>query len=70
MIDTIYYENSISEHDRTKEIMKRFPKAFSIPCENHKEIFNPKGQNFRLQKKKPSLILAEKKDMIILWFAC
>jgi len=62
MIDTIYYENSISEHERTKEIMKRFPKAFSIPCENHKEIFNPKGQNFRLQKKKPSLILAEKKD--------
>ena len=61
MIDTIYYEESISEHPRAQEIMKRFPKALQIPCQNHKEIFNPGGQNFRIQKKKPSLILAEKK---------
>lgn len=61
MIDTIYYEESITEHPRVQEIMKRFPKALRIPCQNHKEIFNPGGQNFRIQKKKPSLILAEKK---------
>ena len=60
MIDVIYHENSITEHPRTREIMERFPKASRISCENHKEIFNPSGQNFRLQKKKPSLILAEK----------
>ena len=62
MIDTIYYEDSITNHPRAQKIMNRFTNAFRIPCENHKEIFNPKGQNFRLQKKKPSLILAEKKD--------
>ena len=60
MIDTIYIEESIAGHPRTKEILLRFPKATSISCSNYKEIFNPSGQNFRLQKKKPSLILAEK----------
>ncbi len=61
MIDLIYHEHEISEHPRAQDIMTRFPKAAQIPCENHKEIFNPTGQNFRIQKKKPSLILAHKK---------
>ena len=60
MIDTIYIEESIAGHPRTKEILLRFPQATPISCSNYKEIFNPSGQNFRLQKKKPSLILAEK----------
>ena len=61
MIDSIYFEESIAQHPRTKEFFKRFPQATQIPCSNYKEVFNPSGQNFRLQKKNPALVLAEKK---------
>ena len=66
MIDQIYYESSVNRHPRALEIMERFSKASLIECENHKEIFNLTGQNFRLQKKKPALILAEKKGNLSL----
>ena len=61
MIEVIYIEDSIAQHPRTLAILERFPHATPIPCQNYKEVFNPAGQNFRLQKKKPALILAEKK---------
>ena len=61
MIDSIYFEESIAQHPRTQELLQRYPQATQIPCGNYKEVFNPSGQNFRLQKKKPALILAEKK---------
>lgn len=60
MIDTIYIEEAVSDHPRTKQILGRFPKAVKIPCGRYSEIFNPKAQNFRLQKKNPALILAQK----------
>ncbi len=60
MIDTIYIEEAVFEHPRTKSILDRFPKARQIKCERYGEVFNPKAQNFRLQKQNPSLILAEK----------
>ena len=52
MIDTIYFEEKVAEHPRTISFFKRFPQADRIPCSHYKEIFNPSGQNFRLQKKK------------------
>ena len=61
MIDSIYFEEGVAQHPRTKEFFERFPQATQIPCSNYKEVFNPSGQNFRLQKKNPALILAEKK---------
>lgn len=60
MIDTIYIEESIQQHPRVKDILARFPVARNIICERYGEVFNPKAQNFRLQKQKPALILAEK----------
>ncbi len=66
MIEVIYFEESIAEHPRTKNILERYPKATRIPCSNYKEVFNPRGQNFRLQKKKPSLILAKKEGNFVL----
>jgi spore photoproduct lyase len=60
VIDTIYSEDVISEHPKALEIFKRFPNASVIPCDSYKEVFNPSSQNFRLQKNKPSLILAKK----------
>lgn len=59
-ITRIYIESSIREHPRVKEICQRFPKAILIDCERYGEVFNPKSQNFRLQKQQPALILAEK----------
>ena len=60
MIDTLYIEENIRQHQRTLEICERFPKVRQIICERYGEVFNPKAQNFRLQKQKPALILAEK----------
>lgn len=60
MIDTIYIEASVRDHPRTRDICSRFPAADIIPCERYGEVFNRKAQNFRLQKKRPALILAEK----------
>ena len=56
MIDTIYLENSVASYDRVKSITRRFPEAVRVPCERYQEVFNPKAQNFRLQKKRPALI--------------
>ncbi len=60
MIETIYIETNILGHERARKICDRFPAARRITCDRYSEIFNPKAQNFRLQKRKPSLILAEK----------
>ncbi len=60
MIETIYIEENIRQHPRAKEILARFPNARNISCGRYGEVFNPKAQNFRLQKQKPALILAEK----------
>ena len=59
MIDQIYFEEEIEDHPRTQEFFARFPKATLTPCLHYKEVFNPVGQNFRLQKQKPGLILAK-----------
>ena len=61
MIEQIYYEDDLEEHPRTQDFFRRFPQASKISCNHYKEIFNPSGQNFRLQKKKPSLILAKQR---------
>lgn len=60
MIDTIYIEEALLGHPRVGEILACFPKANRISCHRYGEVFNPKAQNFRLQKKRPALILAEK----------
>jgi len=60
MIETIYIEEAILQHPRVLDIMARFPQARKIICGRYGEVFNPKAQNFRLQKQQPALILAEK----------
>lgn len=60
MIDTLYIEENLLEHPRALSILDRFPKARRIVCRRYGEVFNPKAQNFRLQKQQPALILAEK----------
>lgn len=60
MINTLYIEENVRHHPRTLTICERFPQARKIICERYGEVFNPKAQNFRLQKKNPALMLAEK----------
>ena len=42
-----------------------FPQARLISCKHYKEVFNPAGQSFRLQKKKPALILAKQTGKLV-----
>lgn len=60
MFERIYVEKAVSDHFRTKKILERFPKATVIECESYREVFNRRGQNFRLQKRSPQLMLAQK----------
>lgn len=60
LIKKIYCEEEIAPHPRAMRIQERFPEAVTIPCHRYGEVFNPKNQNFRLQKKDPALILAKK----------
>ncbi len=60
MISTIYVEDGVADHPRTLEICERFPKAVRVPCQRYGEVFNRRSQSFRLQKRQPALILAEK----------
>ncbi|HIN82429.1 MAG TPA: DNA photolyase [Chromatiales bacterium] len=60
MIDHIYIESGLREHPRVVEIKQRYTSATIVECDRYGEVFNPKAQNFRLQKSRPALILADK----------
>ncbi len=66
MISRIYIEENIRRHPRVEAICDRFPTARKIVCQRYGEVFNPKAQNFRLQKQQPALILAEKFQNFVL----
>ena len=65
MIDTIYMEAGAEEYPKSKEILARYSRAKVIPCDHYKEVFNPSAQSFRLQKKKPALILAQQTGKLV-----
>ncbi len=66
MIKTIYIEEEIKDHERTKKILLKFKNVRKIFIEKYTEIFNKKNQNFRIQKINPSLILAKKRKNFVL----
>jgi len=66
MIDVIYVERELAGHPRVRAILDRYPTATRIPCDRYTEVFNPKSQNFRLQKTRPALILARKHEGFVL----
>ncbi len=66
-MQTIYIEKSIKDHPRAQRIIERVgQQAHIIECEHYGEVFNPKSQNFRIQKQKPALILAKKTGRLVL----
>ncbi len=66
MIDLIYIEEACRDHPRTRRICGRFPDATRVHCAHYGEVFNPRSQDFRLQKRRPALILAAKPDGFVL----
>ncbi len=66
MISTLYIEEAVLDHPRSRELQARFPRAAVVPCRHYGEIFNRKGQHFRLQKRRPALILARKHNNFLL----
>ena len=65
-MDTLYIEQGVLEHPRVLGITEKFPKARRIECGRYGEVFNRRAQNFRIQKKNPALILAEKYENFVL----
>lgn len=65
-MDTIYIEEAVLDHQRTKRVLQRNPRAQHIVIGKYSEVFNPRAQNFRIQKHNPSLILAAKDNKRIL----
>ena len=63
---TIYIEEAVADHPRTRQVLDRYPGARRVPCRRYGEIFNRKAQNFRLQKQQPALILARKHQRHVL----
>lgn len=66
MIDTIYLERDASTHPRARALLARFADARVIECDAYGEVFNPGAQSFRLQKRRPALILARKHGNLVL----
>jgi len=66
MFDTIYVESEIEEHPRARRILARFASAERVACDRYGEIFNRQAQSYRLQKRRPSLILARKAERGVL----
>lgn len=62
---TVYLEQEIQSHPRIEKILAKLKPQRIILCESYQEIFNRKGQSFRLQKNVPSIILAKKRGKLL-----
>lgn len=58
----IYVEKDVINHPVTKKLLSRFPKAGQVEINHYKDVFSRNNQNFLIQKRAPSLILAKKHD--------
>jgi spore photoproduct lyase len=58
----VYVEAEVREHPRTRRLLERMRNPSVIEIEHYGEVFNPRSQNFRLQKKNPAVIVARKND--------
>jgi spore photoproduct lyase len=65
-IKNLYIEEDVLKDEKAIRIQKKLRYENKIICKNYREVFNPKNQNFRIQKKEPSVILAKKKRNLIL----
>lgn len=66
MIDTIYVEDAVASHPRVRDVLASRSRALVVPIGGYGEVFNRGHQSFRLQKRKPSLVLAAKRGNLVL----
>ena len=66
MTDTVYVERSVRHTGQAQAILARARADSIIEVDRYGEVFNPKAQNFRLQKLNPALIVAEKHGKLVL----
>ena len=66
MFRFLYVERALRDHPRVERIRRRFASATVIECERYQEVFNPRAQEFRLQKGAPALLLARKTGHLLL----
>lgn len=60
MVSRVYVESAVLQHPRAQQLLRRMNKLPVIEIEHYGEVFNPRSQNFRLQKKDPAIIIAHK----------
>ena len=60
MVSRVYVEAEIRQHPRTLQLLERMRQLPVIEIDHYGEVFNPRAQNFRLQKKNPAIIIARK----------
>lgn len=65
-MQTVYVEKQILGDCKAQAIIARCKNARIIEIDHYSEIFNPKAQNFRIQKKNPAIILARKQNRFVL----
>ena len=56
----VYVETEVRRHPRTERLLRRMHQRDVVEIEHYGEVFNPRSQNFRLQKKNPAIIIARK----------
>lgn len=61
----IYYETGLENHPGAKAVFDRFPNAVKIPVRRYTDVFNRTGQDYAVQMKAQSIILAEKHGSLI-----
>jgi spore photoproduct lyase len=62
MVSSVYIESEIRDHPRARKLLERLRNLPVVEIEHYGEVFNPRAQNFRLQKKNPAIIIARKND--------
>lgn len=66
-VGAVYVEEEVADHPRARAILARIPAAVPrIPCARWGEVMNVRAQSFRLQKRRPALVLARKHDRRVL----
>ncbi len=61
----IYVEKEVADHARTRAILAKFPQAQVIEIGHYKDVFCRSRQNYMLQHKAQSLILAAKHGRLV-----
>jgi spore photoproduct lyase len=66
LVSCVYVESEVRKHPRTLQMIKRLKNTPIVEVDHYGEVFNPRAQNFRLQKSNPALIIARKHSGLVL----